>query len=415
MSNPISLTGNEAAAWGVRLARTSLALSFPMGPNAEVTETLQKFIDNQEVAGMEVIYGDSEKSAMSMQIGAARLGVRTMLCVNSEGILWTMADAHYGAGSRLPMLMVCPSRALEPPTTVFCDHDDFVSQRDMGWLMFYASDCQDVLDTILQAYKISEDPDVMLPALVAYDGWEVSHASMPVVLPSAQAVDAFLPRPSFIGPGRDYLSVNWEERCHARRRVDGASALHFMEIRHHQRRAYDKALGVTERVGREYQKAVGGTNTGLIETHLTEDAEIVIVTMGVVYGAARFVTEALRAEGCKLGCVKLRAMRPFPGQALARALENARLVLTIDRNSFEAVHTELKSHLYGLHAAGHGRPPLVMGAVLGVGGWAIRLEDIGQMVRQAQECLRTGHTPENPVWHPLREFKYDPREENFAE
>jgi len=127
-----------------------------MGPNAEVTETLQGFIDRKEVKDLRVIYGDSEKSSTSMQIGTARLGVRSMLCINSEGLLWAAAEIHYAASSRLPLLLVSPSRALEPPTTVYCDHDDFISQREMGWLIFYWEDSQVALDTILQAYKIIE-------------------------------------------------------------------------------------------------------------------------------------------------------------------------------------------------------------------------------------------------------------------
>jgi len=116
------------------------------------------------VKDLKVLYGDNEKAAASIQIGVARLGVRSMLCINSEGILWASSEIHYAACSRLPLVMVCPSRALEPPTTVYSDHDDFISQRDMGWLMFYCEDSQDVLDTLLKEAEVEQAPAEPSPA-----------------------------------------------------------------------------------------------------------------------------------------------------------------------------------------------------------------------------------------------------------
>ena len=149
----MSLTGNDAAAWALRRAKVRVGLSFPMGPNAEVVETAQRFIDRGEINNLEIIFGDNEKACQSIQIGVARLGVRSMLVINSEGMLWACPELNYAASSRLPLMLVCPSRSLEPPTVIGSDHDDVITQRDKGWLIFYCEDSQDVFDTIIQAYR----------------------------------------------------------------------------------------------------------------------------------------------------------------------------------------------------------------------------------------------------------------------
>lgn len=410
------LTGNEAAAWAVRLARAKAAFSFPMGPNAEVTETLQTFVDNDEVRDLKVIYGDNEKAAASMQIGMTRLGMRSMLCINSEGILWAASEIHYAAGSRLPMLLVCPSRSLEPPTTIYCDHDDFMCQRDMGWLMFYCENAQDVFDTIIQAYKIMENETVMLPAIVGYDGWETSHASMAVSIPDQESIDRFLPAPSFIRPEKDYLNVDWKERSSHRRRQKGLGGQDFMDLKCLQQKAQEDSIDVIEKVGEEYREVVGGHHTGLLELHRCEDAEVVVVTMGVIYPSVKFVIDALRQKGLKIGCVKLRVFRPLPVRALRNALRATRLVITIERNSVAALFSELKGALYpdplGSQA---GACPGVMGRVVGIGGCAITLEHISHIVEEGLQSLKLGRMEQTLDWYPIKGVKFDPTRDLIAE
>ncbi len=412
----MSLTGNEAAAWAVRLSRARVAYSFPMGPNAEVTETLQGFIDRKEVEDLQVIYGDNEKATTSMQIGTARLGVRSMLCINSEGLLWATAEIHYAASSRLPLLMICPSRALEPPTTVYCDHDDFMSQRDMGWLMFYCEDSQDVLDTILQVYKIVEDPSVMLPAIIGYDGWETSHASVKVHVPSQEEVDRFLPPPKFIRPEKDYMSADWREKCSHRRRQHGFGSASFMELRYLQKKAEEDSIQKVIDVGKEYEAAFGRHHAGVLETYRCEDADIILITMGIVYPSVKFVVNAMRQKGIKIGGVKLRAVRPFPGQALCKAIQNAKVVVTLERNSLAALFTELKAALYSFLGEGPNRPsPAVMGRVVGIGGRPIPLENIGYIAAEGLQALQNERIEKVLDWYPLKQIDYDPTRDIIAE
>ena len=411
-----TLTGNEAAAWAVRAARARAAFSFPMGPNAEVTETLQGFIDRGEVQDLRIIYGDNEKASASMQIGLTRFGLRSMLCINSEGLLWATAEIHYASGSRFPLLLVCPSRALEPPTTIYCDHDDFISQRDMGWLMFYCEDAQDIFDTILQAYKIIEDESVMLPAIVGYDGWETSHASTLVNLPDQEVIDRFLPSPRFIKPEKDYLQVNWKERFRQRRRQKGVSGRDFMEVKYLQKKAEEEAIQVIEKVGREFTQTFGSTHVGPLESHACQDAEIILITMGNLYPSVRFVVDALREQGVKVGSIKLRVFRPFPTHALREAVKNAKLVIAIDRNTLAALYHELRDGFYPTESNGAvPATPMVMGKVVGIGGAAVPPEYFSDIVEEGLRVLEQGRVEKGLEWYKIKGIPFDPTRDVLAE
>jgi pyruvate/2-oxoacid:ferredoxin oxidoreductase alpha subunit len=411
----MSLTGNQAAGWAGRLAKISVALSFPMGPNAEVTETLQLFKDKGEMPDLRVVYGDNEKSTASIQIGIGRLGVRSMMCINSEGLLWATPETHYGASCRLPLLIVCPSRTLEPPTNVYTDQDDFILQRDMGWLMFYCEDAQDILDTVIQTYKVIENESVMLPAIIGYDGWETSHSSSRVNIPSQEEVDSFLPRPSFIKPEKDYLQKDWKERCKHRRMAEGYGGSYTMELRQVQKEAEKKSAELIESIGEEYQNLFGRRHVGLLEVHECGDAELILVTMGIQFPVVRFAVDALRKDGIKIGCVKVRAFKPFPLRALRDAVKDAKLVVTIERNSVSALFSETKSALYPCLSRDSKRLPMVMGWVVGIGGEAVSIQDVGNIIDQAFEASNKGEVSEETIWLCKKSIKFDPTRDIIAD
>ena len=410
----MSLTGNEAAAWAARCGRVRVLGSFPMGPNQEVMETAQKFIDKGEAPDLKVIVPDNEKAASSMQIGLSRMGVRSMLCINSEGILWASSEIHYAASSRLPMLIVCPSRALEPPTTVYCDHDDFISQRDMGWLMFYCENAQDVFDTVIQAYKISEHEKVMLPAIVGYDGWETSHAAVRVDIPEQAEIDRFLPSPDFIKPERDYLAVDWKERCSQRRYQQGFGGMQFMEIRYLQKKAEEDSAGIIESVGQEYREMFGSRHVGMIQAYQCHDAEIILISMGIIYPSIKFLVSSLRQKGVKIGCIKIRVFRPFPGKRIVDAIKKARLVITMDRNSIAAIFNEIGAAMY-IHPETRANGPMLMGKVIGVGGMPVTLDLISRIVEEGFETLERGQVEKEIEWTPIKGLDFDPTRHVLAE
>lgn len=410
----MSLTGNEAAAWAARCSEVKVCASFPMGPNQEVMETFQKFIDNGETPGSKVIVPDNEKAASSMQIGLSRTGVRSMFCVTSEGILWAMSEIHYAASSRLPMMIVCPSRALEPPTTVYCDHDDFLSLRDMGWLMFYCENAQDVFDTVIQAYKVSEHEKVMLPVIVGYDGWETSHAAVRVDMPEQAEIDRFLPPPAFIKPERDYLAVDWKERCMNRRYQEGFGGMQFMEIRYLQKKAEEESEAMIESVGKAYQDMSGSRHVGMIESYQCDDAEVILIAMGIVYPTVKFIVKSLRQKGVKIGCIKIRAFRPFPAKRIVEEVKDTKLVITLDRNSIAAMYHEVGAAIYR-HSDTRMTGPLHMGKVIGVGGMPITLDLISQIVEEGLETLKQDRVEKELEWIPIKGIAYDPTLHVLAE
>ncbi|MBI4768253.1 MAG: hypothetical protein HY787_27260 [Deltaproteobacteria bacterium] len=410
----MSLTGNEAAAWAAKCAGVKVCASFPMGPNQEVMETFQQFIDQGEAPGSRVIVPDNEKAASSMQIGLSRTGVRSIFCVTSEGILWAMSEIHYAASSRLPMMIVCPSRALEPPTTVYCDHDDFLSLRDMGWLMFYCENSQDIFDTILQAYKVSENERVMLPVIVGYDGWETSHAASRVDMPEQVEIDRFLPPPGFIKPERDYLSVDWKDRCSYRRYQEGFGGMEFMEIRYLQKKAEEEAEELIESTGLDYRDLSDSRHVGMIESYDCRDAEVIIITMGIVYPAVKLIVKSLRQKGVKIGCLKVRTFRPFPSRRIAEEVKGAKLVITLDRNSIAALFHEVGSALYRYSDSAVARP-MHLGKVIGVGGMPITFDLIGGIVEQGFETLKQGRVEKDLEWLPIKGTSYDPTLHVLAE
>ncbi|MFC1939759.1 transketolase C-terminal domain-containing protein [Chloroflexota bacterium] len=414
----MSLTGNEAAAWALRCARVKVGLSFPLGPNAEVMETAQRFIDRGEVNDLQILFGDTEKNTASMQIGVARLGVRSMLVINSDGMMWATAELHYSASDRLPVILVCPSRSLEPPTSLSTDHDDVITMRDHGWLIFYCEDSQDIFDTIIQAYKVIENESVMLPAIVGFDGYEgTSHASGRVVVPDQGDIDKFLPPPNFVKPERDYFTVDWKDTFSHRRRMKSLPDQTFMEVKYHQKMAELNAANLIEKIGKEFAETFSSHHVGLIESHECEDADIILIAMGIIYSDVKFVVDSLREEGVKVGCIKLRVFHPFPAKALCEKVKGAKLVITLDRNTPGAINSELKSALYSyLVNEGKGKTvtPLVMGKVVGIAR-VLHLKEIGSIIEDGLRALELGKMERDFDWFPMHGIKYDPSREVLGE
>ena len=256
----------------------------------------------------------------------------------------------------------------------------------------------------------------MLPAIVGYDGWETSHASVKVQLPSQEEVDRFLPTSKFIHPERDYMSPDWKEKFSHRRRQHGFGSASFMEIRYLQKKAEADSIQKIIDVGKEYQATFGRHHAGVLETYRCEDADIILITMGIVYPSVKFVVNALRQKGIKIGGVKLRAFRPFPGQALCETIQNAKVVMTLERNSLAALFTELKAALYSFLGDGSNRPsPAVMGRIVGIGGRPIPLENIGHIAAEGLQALQNGQIEKVLNWYPLKPIDYDPTRDTIAE
>lgn len=383
-----TLTGNEAAAEACKLARVRVVGFFPIGPSDEMGEKLVQMMRRGELDAR-VVDLESERSVVNAQIVAAQAGVRTTFATNSEGIVFAYQPLFWAAYGRVPIVVHVAHRAMEPPTIITTDDHDTIIFRDVHWLQFHCENAQDVFDTTLQAYRVAEDHDVLLPAFVTYAGWEVSHASLPLTLPSQEQVDAYLP--SYKLPsGNDPLEIDMRELYSRRRVTSVMGAPEYMELR----AKIDQVLNVTAKekiraAHREFVRTFGRGYGGLAEEYHTEGADVVIAVLGSIATTTRDVVDEMRADGLRVGMLKVRTLRPFPLEEVREACIGAKVVLALDRNPVYTLYQELRSALYG-----QAKRPIVMGRVIALGGRNFTAQDVRELALEAFETARTGRGEE---------------------
>jgi 2-oxoisovalerate ferredoxin oxidoreductase alpha subunit len=374
------MTGNYAAAYAAKLARARVVPVYPITPQTSVIEKIAEFIAKGEMDA-EYIKVESEHSAMAACIGASAAGVRVFTATSSQGLLYMHEMLHWASGSRLPIVMAEVNRAIAPPWSIWSDHNDSVSQRDTGWIQFYCENNQDVIDTLIQAYKVAENERVLLPAMVCYDGFELSHTAMPVEIPDQGDVDAFL------GPyNTEYALVDLDRPMSHGNLVTPDL---YMEFRLQIQKAMENASTVIKETSTAFSETFGRDYESQIQCYKCRDVDVVVVSMGSVSSEAKEAVDRLRKDRLSVGAVKLRVFRPFPKQAFQELGRRIKAFVVIDRDiSFGmegAVFTELKSSLYNLE-----EKPLVLGFIAGLGGRDIRVRNITRAARKALDALRTG-------------------------
>ena len=349
-------TGNHVAAWGARLARAEVVSAYPITPQTQVIEEISRFIDEGEM-DCSYIPVESEHSAMAAMIGAVAMGVRAFSATSSHGLAYMHELLHWASNIRLPMVMVNVNRALGPGWNIWCDQQDSLAARDTGWIQLYCSTHQEILDTIIQAYRVSEDPKVILPVMVCYDAFIMSHTYMQVEIRDQETVDRFLP------PFRSLWKLDLEYP------FTHGSVIYpddYEEVRFSIHRAMENARRVIVEAAEEYRDLVGGYHGGLVETYRMQDADHALVAMGAVASECRVAVDFLRERGHRCGLVRVRSYRPFPVEELRGLLAPLETVMVVDRGfSFGmegALYSEVKAAVYG-----YGDRP-VYDLVTGLGG-----------------------------------------------
>lgn len=373
------INGNEAVAYGVKLARAGVVAAYPITPQTKIVEKLSELIADRELEA-EFVKVESEHSAMAACLGAASVGARAFTASSSQGLAYMFEMLSYTAGSRFPVVMAIVNRAMAPPWNIWCDHQDSISCRDTGWIQYYVESAQEALDTVVQAFRVSEHSEVMTPAMVCLDAFVLSHTEEPVAIPSQDAVDAFLP--PYNPPYR--MDVENPMTFSA-----GAFPDSYMEFKYGQHLAFQVVPRVMREVEDDWERKVGRSYGGPLEAYRCEDAEVALVTVGTATGTARLVVDSLRESGRKAGLIKLRLFRPFPVEELRETARSLKAIGVLDRNlsfGFEgAVFSEVKAALYGLPAR-----PLAAGFVAGLGGRDINVEQVEQMYDRLENASRTG-------------------------
>lgn len=373
------LKGNEAAAYGARLARPQVIAAYPITPQSPLYEKLSEW-DADNVLGARMMRVESEHSAMAACLAASMTGVRTFTATASQGLALMHEMLHYASGMRAPIVMVNVNRAIAAPWSFWSDQTDSLAQRDTGWLQFYVADNQEALDTVLQAYRVAET--VLLPCMVVLEAFYTSHFMEPVEVPDQEAVDAFLPafEPAFELDPKQPATL-----CQT------VTQSQYAEFKLARQQAMESALEVVDAVHAEF-KAHFGRSYQMLDCYRHDDAEIMLVTAGTIGATARVAVDELRNAGQKVGLVRIRLFRPFPKAALIAALQRAERIAVIDRNispGQEGVFSEeLKSALYArVHAP-------VFSFVLGLGGTNVSPAHIKKVIAAA---CRLQAVPLSPI------------------
>jgi len=390
------ITGNYATALGAKLSRVQVIAAYPITPQSPATEALSQFVEKGALKA-EYVTVESEHSAMGVCIAASTVGARAFTATSANGLAYMCEQLHWAAGSRLPIVLACVNRAMAAPWSVLNDQQDSISQRDAGWIQIYARDNQEILDSIIQAYRIAET--VHVPAMVCYDGYVLSHTVMPVEVPSQQKVDEFLPpyRPHTPIDPSTPVNLNLVTLANPRPNADGVLCHGYMEFRYLLQQALETCLDTVAEVDREYGAAFGRSYGGTHWSYCLDDADLVLVAMGSVASEATVAVDQLRQRGHKAGLLGLRLYRPFPKRDVVSALKDAGLVVVFDKNiSYGyagATCSDIKAALYDSDV----RTP-VHNYIVGLGGRDVKARELADAAERSLRWVEDGRPHKETEW-----------------
>lgn len=379
----ILLTGNGSAAWGARLARIDYLPAFPITPQTEIIETIAKWVDTGAMR-CRMVTLESEHSMMTAAGAAAATGVRVFTATSSQGLLYAMEMLYTVAGWRVPFVLVNVSRGLSAPITLEPDHNDILAARDSGFLQIHCSTCQEVLDSVLLAYRLAEHPGVRLPVIVNMDGFYLSFTREPVEVPDPALAAEFVG--SFTPEGMSFRATAPVSQAVA---VLGGSPYSYFRYETHL--AAQNALSAYDAIAKDFERTFGRCQDA-VEEYRMEDAELAFVMIGSFATKAMDAVDRLREAGWAIGLVRPRLLRPFPADRLQRALAGKLGVAVMDQNLSVGkggiLWTEIASALYGTE-----RAPLLVSFIGGLGGRDIAIEEFYEMASVTRKAVENGIAP----------------------
>ena len=359
------LSGDEACAEGVRLARPHVVSAYPITPQTVVVERLSEMVECGDL-NAEYVHVESEHSALCCAMGASCTGARTFTATSSQGLLYMAEVLSYAAGGRFPIVMMNANRATALPWNIYGDQRDSLALLDHGWIQAYVLDNQEALDMMLMAYAIAEDPRVSTPFMVNLDGFAITHTYETVEIPTQEQADRFLP------PYATSNRFDFENPVNMGYSAGPEYNRYYKYCAH---KAMEAAESVIEETEERFAQVFGRKYPGMVEAYRCEDADYVLVTLGSIAGLARSVVDARRAEGQKVGLLRIRYMRPFPYARVAAALEGAKAFGVLEKDiSFGAEGTVFTNVTSALQRAGAVLPSVNF--VGGLGGDDISEADI---------------------------------------
>ena len=325
------LSGDEAFAEGVRLARPQVISAYPITPQTVVVERLSEMVEDGSLAA-EYVHVESEHSALSCAIGASATGARTFTATSSQGLLYMAECLTYAAGGRFPIVMMNANRATALPWNIYGDQRDSLALLDHGWIQVYAEDNQEALDLALMAYAVAENPAVATPVMVNLDGFALTHTYETVDVPEPAEADAFLPPYEPAGNRFDFehpVNIGFS-----------AGPEYNRYFKYWEHRDMLDAPAVVTQVEQRFAEVFGRQYPGMIETLDCDDADVILVTLGSAAGLVRSVVRQLRDQGVRAGMLRIRYLRPMPSALIAEALRGAKAVGVLEKDvSFGAEGT----------------------------------------------------------------------------
>jgi pyruvate ferredoxin oxidoreductase alpha subunit len=401
----MALNGDEAVAYAVKQCNVDVVAAYPITPQTIMVEKFSEYVANGEVQ-TEFVCVESEHSALTACLAAAVTGARTFTASASAGLALMHEILFVTSGSRAPVVMAIANRALSSPLNIHCDHSDSMAARDSGWIQIYVENAQEAYDSVIQAFKIAEDPNVSLPILVGLDGFTLSHSLENVDTLMDDAVN------QFVGD-RQLPKVLTHEGKTVPFKLDPENPMtmgpiafqnYYFEFKRQQEEGMKNALKRIQDVNSKYAKISGRSyGNGLIDAYRIEDAEIIAVCLGSTSGTLKVIIDELRQQGMKAGLVRLRAFRPLPVEELRNALRNAKVIAVMDRSmSFGgfggAVFHEIRHTLYNEKQ----RPPVV-NYIYGLGGRDTSPQELRKVFEELEDIARTGSVESQVHYLGLRE------------
>jgi pyruvate ferredoxin oxidoreductase alpha subunit len=392
------LNGDEAVALAVKQCDVDVVAAYPITPQTIIVEKFSEYVSNGEVE-TEYVCTESEHSAMAACLAASATGARVFTASASAGLALMHEMLFVTSGCRAPVVMAVANRALSAPLNIHGDHSDAMAERDSGWIQIYGENAQEVYDSVIQAFRIAEHLDIQLPVIVGLDGFTLSHTLENVRTLSDDMVKGFVKT-------REFPVVLTHEGKSVPYKLDpetpmtmGPVALpnYYFEFKRQQEEAMRNALKIIPQINDEYAEMSGRSyGDGLIEQYESRDAETVIVCVGSTAGTVKTVVDDLRAEGQKVGLLRIRTFRPFPADAIINALSGAKAVAVMERSmSFGgrggAVFHETRHAFYD--APTH---PFIVNYIHGLGGRDTNPAQIRRVYEDLQKIIRTG-SPGDPV------------------
>ncbi len=396
MPRKIVCDGNEAAAWGVALSKPDMVAVYPITPQSSLAEYISQFVADGIIKA-DLMDVEGEHSVLSVLQGAALAGARTFTASCGQGLAFMFEPYFRTPNLRLPIVMSIVTRDGITPQCVWGGQQDAMTVKEVGWIHMYAENAQEITDTIVMAYKVAENPEVMLPVNVNHDGNYLSYGAEPVELPDQEDVDAFL----------GAKNVNWHVAIDPDRPMGvdpltggagGPGPALFVRYRKGQCKGMQNALRVITEVHESWRDTFGRWYDPLVEKYRMDDAEYAIVTIGGMTGAGKDAVDIARDKGEKIGLVKIKTFRPFPAQTIRDALASVKAVGVVDRSvnfgwNCGPVYQEVLAAMY--HADSR---PSIVSFIGGLAGSDLTVED--HFVRVVEITGRTakGDVPKRTIW-----------------